>query len=191
MNKSPTSLVPSSESTTQYAPPPSGPTSVIDAPPASNAERTVVRPPRAAPPAGFRAPIDGSHDSASIPTPHDVNDPWTAEFTDGDMEGPTVATTETPAFRSLPSLPRPVTHASEATQALHGHPVTRAASGMAAPGPAHIDDDAKRTMRLDSTRGRRRRRSDAASAVHAVPVRRSGRRLDSHRRRHDAPTAMP
>lgn len=153
-NRPPASLARSSEPATDPPPPSSGRTSVVDAPPASNTERTVVRPPRAARPAGFRAPIDGSPDSASIATPYDANDPWTAEFTDGDMEGPTVSTTETPALRSLPPLPRPVAQTAEATHALPAPPLARAMSSIiAAPGPAFTAEDARRTVRLDRPGG--------------------------------------
>lgn len=115
------------------APPPSGPTAVIDALPASTAERTVVRPPRAAPPAGFRAPLEGGPDSSEIPTPRDGHDPWTAEFTDGDMEGPTVATTETPAVLVAPRAPTPTPARPEPVR----------------PRPKFEEKDIKRTMRLD------------------------------------------
>ncbi|MDF2693631.1 MAG: hypothetical protein K0S65_2014, partial [Labilithrix sp.] len=58
----------------------------------------------------------------------DGHDPWTAEFTDGDMEGPTVATTETPAVLLAPRAPAPT---------------------PARPEPAFQEKDIKRTMRLD------------------------------------------
>jgi len=149
-NKPPASLAPSSEPKSDPPPPSSGRTSVVGAPSPSHSERTVVRPPRAAPAADFRAPIDGSLESASLPTPYDANDPWTAEFTDGDMEGPTVSTTESPALRSLPPLPRSVAQSAEATHALPAPPIARAASSIAAtPGPAFVAEDTRRTVRLD------------------------------------------
>jgi hypothetical protein len=75
-------------------------------------------------------------------------DPWTSEFTDGDMEGPTVATTETPAVLSKRAFALPPDE--EATRAETKHPVRRP---IAAGEPAPDEEEAKRTMRLDRPPG--------------------------------------
>ncbi len=109
--------------------PPSGPTAVIEPAPPSEPERqrdrTVVRPPR---------DLDAARD------------PWTADFTDGDMEGPTVATIETPAVLSTRSFAPPKPD-EETTRAEPKPPVRRAAP--VAVEPVADEDEAKRTMRLD------------------------------------------
>ena len=73
-----------------------------------------------------------------------ARDPWTAEFTEGDMEGPTVATTETPAALSRRAF---MPSADEAeTRAETRPPVRRPAP---APEPPPDEEEAKRTIRLD------------------------------------------
>ena len=119
--------VPSSERTAEVAGPPSGPTAVIEAAPVSGPERTVVRPPR-----------DGAA----------PRDPWTAEFTEGDMEGPTVATTETPAALSKRAFMPPPDEAN--TRAEPRHPVRRPVLEAE---PPQDEEEAKRTMRLDRPPG--------------------------------------
>ncbi|MBX3199040.1 MAG: protein kinase [Labilithrix sp.] len=158
-----TSLVPSSAPTTERPMPSSGRTAVRDS---ATAERTVVRPPRGAPPAGFRAPHDAGPDSAEIPTPRDAGDPWTAEFTEGDMEGPTVATTETPAILSLPPAVGRATPAPDTTQALAGPPVARTRTLIADRPP--VEEEAKRTMRLDRPRDERPRHERRHDPAHAA-----------------------
>lgn len=78
-------------------------------------------------------------------------DPWTAEFTAGDMEGPTVATTETPAVFTSRAFSPP--DDEEATRAEPGPPVR--APDVALDEPPPDEEDIKRTMRLDRPRGER------------------------------------
>jgi hypothetical protein len=61
--------------------------------------------PSVTPRAGVKAPSLPPPSSEGVPTPRDQASPWEEEFTDGDMEGPTVATNEFPALKPPPSQP--------------------------------------------------------------------------------------
>ncbi len=52
---------------------------------------------------GVKVPSMPPPISEGVPTPRDQGSPWEEEFSDGDMEGPTVATNEFPALKPQPA----------------------------------------------------------------------------------------